>query len=78
MFFCGQVLILQFKTVDFVLLLDLFDFGFEVGSLVLLQVLFILESLVLGLDIALDLRNVLLSFSLSIFLEVFEELSVML
>lgn len=66
-----QTLILQFKMVDFVLLLDLLDLVLKVGFLLVLEGAFVFESLILGLDVALNLTDVLLGFRLCTFLEVF-------
>jgi len=57
--------------VDFVLLLDLLDLVLKVGFLLVLEGAFVFESLILGLDVALNLTDVLLGFRLCTFLEVF-------
>jgi len=66
-----QSLILQFKMVDFVLLLDLLDLVLEVGFLLVLKGAFVFESLILSLDVTLDLTDILFSFRLCTFLEIF-------
>jgi hypothetical protein len=68
---------LQLKLVDFVLLLYLLDFRLKVLLLVLLQLGFVLEPLVLRLNVAFDLRNVLLRLGLGVLLEVFEQLRIL-
>lgn len=66
-----QSLILQFKMVDFVLLLDLLDLVLEISFLLVLKGAFVFESLILGLDVTLNLTDVLLSFRLCTLLEIF-------
>lgn len=70
MFLSSQAFVLELEGVDFVLLLDLADLGFEVGLLLFLEGLFVFEALVLGLDVSLDVRNILFSFCLSVFLKI--------
>ena len=55
---------------------DLLDLLLKVSLLVLLQLCLILESLVLCLDVAFNLRNVLFSFRLSLLLVILQELCV--
>ena len=78
MLFRSQAFVLQLEGVNFIFLLNLLNFGLEVSFFLLLEILLVLESLVLSLDVALNLRNVLFSFSLCVFLKVFEELSILL
>jgi len=49
-----QAFVLELQVVDLILLLDLLNFGFEVGLLLFLEVGFVFEALVLSLDITLD------------------------
>ena len=78
MLFRSQAFVLQLEGVNFIFLLNLLNFGLEVSFFLLLEILLVLESLVLSLDVALNLRNVLFSFSLCVFLKVFKELSILL
>jgi hypothetical protein len=57
--------------VDFVLLLDLLDLVLEISFLLVLKGAFVFESLILGLDVTLNLTDVLLSFRLCTLLEIF-------
>lgn len=52
--------------------------AFEVLELVVLDFSFVLQSLVLGLDVALDFRNVLFGFCLGVLFKIFKELGVLL
>lgn len=72
----GQTLVLQFQGVDLVFLFDLLDLLLKVSFLVFLQLCLILEPLVLCLDVAFDLRNVLFSLRLRLLLVIFQELCV--
>lgn len=78
MLFRSQAFVLQLKGINFIFLLNLLNFGFKVSFFLLLEILLVLESLVLSLYVALNLRNVLFSFSLCVLLKVFKELSILL
>lgn len=78
MLFSRQAFVLQLKSVDLVFLFDLADLSFEVCLLLFLKGLFVLEALVLSLHVPLDVRNILLCFCLSIFLEIGQKLSILL